>query len=49
MSLSDDGPFPSNIIFRVRTRNMEMGGPEKGRVDLSKRTYARSPRILRAS
>ena len=26
-----------------------LGGPEKGRVDLSKRTYARSPRIRRAS
>ena len=26
-----------------------MGGPEKGRGDMWKRTYARSPRIRRAS
>ena len=42
-------PSLQKIILWERARNIEMGGPEKGRVDFSKRTYARSPRIRRAS
>ena len=47
-NFSSDRKFPPLSQSKDLKEN-NMGGPEKGRVDMSKRTYARSPRIRRAS